>query len=109
MCINVCFSDIFSFIILFSVTRQYGLQSLGKVSGARRLPPPASLPSLKSENSGNDPSISLVPSGGSGEYCCLLLNYFLLYRSETMKFALFCFLLTLFLLYIMDLSRWKRG
>jgi len=49
-----------------TVARQYGLQSLGKVSNARRMPPPANLPSLKSENSGNDPNISLVPSGGSG-------------------------------------------
>ncbi|XP_025111993.1 protein PRRC2A-like isoform X2 [Pomacea canaliculata] len=50
-----------------TVPRQHGLQSLGKVSSAaRRMPPPANLPSLKSEHSGNDPSISLVPSGGSG-------------------------------------------
>jgi len=50
-----------------TVPRQHGLQSLGKVStAARRMPPPANLPSLKSEHSGNDPSISLVPAGGSG-------------------------------------------
>lgn len=50
-----------------TVPRQHGLQSLGKVSSAvRRMPPPANLPSIKSEHSGNDPSISLVPSGGSG-------------------------------------------
>ena len=47
--------------------RQHGLQSLGKVS-ARRMPPPANLPSLKSESSGNDPSVNLVPTGGAGKY-----------------------------------------
>lgn len=46
--------------------RQYGLQSLGKVATARRMPPPANLPSLKSEHSGNDPTVNLVPQGGSG-------------------------------------------
>lgn len=46
--------------------RQHGLQSLGKVGGTRRMPPPAHLPSLRSENSGNDPNINLVPTGSSG-------------------------------------------
>lgn len=41
---------------------KHGLQSLGKVPTARRAP--ASLPSVKSEKGGNDPSVVLVPSGG---------------------------------------------
>lgn len=47
-----------------TLPRKHGMQSLGKVPSARR--PPANLPSLKSEHSGNDPAISLVPSGGTG-------------------------------------------
>jgi len=43
-----------------------GYQSLGKVACTRRVPPPASIPSLKSENLGNDPNINLVPKDGSG-------------------------------------------
>ncbi|XP_033929497.1 protein PRRC2A-like [Melopsittacus undulatus] len=44
---------------------RHGLQSLGKVA-ARRMPPPANLPSLKAENKGNDPNVTLVPRDGSG-------------------------------------------
>ncbi|XP_072288049.1 protein PRRC2A isoform X2 [Pyxicephalus adspersus] len=49
-----------------AVTPRHGLQSLGKVAIARRMPPPANLPSLKAENKGNDPNVSLVPRDGSG-------------------------------------------
>ncbi|XP_040261905.1 protein PRRC2A [Bufo bufo] len=49
-----------------AVTTRHGLQSLGKVAIARRMPPPANLPSLKAENKGNDPNVSLVPKDGSG-------------------------------------------
>uniref|UniRef100_A0A8C7X5U8 Proline-rich coiled-coil 2A n=1 Tax=Oryzias sinensis TaxID=183150 RepID=A0A8C7X5U8_9TELE len=48
------------------VTPRHGLQSLGKVAAARRMPPPANLPSLKAENKGNDPNVSLVPKDGTG-------------------------------------------
>ncbi|XP_053577934.1 protein PRRC2A [Bombina bombina] len=49
-----------------TVTPRHGLQSLGKVAIARRMPPPANLPSLKAENKGNDPNVTLVPKDGSG-------------------------------------------
>ncbi|AWP21374.1 putative protein PRRC2A-like [Scophthalmus maximus] len=48
------------------VPPRHGLQSLGKVASARRMPPPAYLPSLKAENKGNDPNVSLVPKDGTG-------------------------------------------
>lgn len=41
------------------------MQSLGKITG-RRMPGPAQVRSLKSENEGNDPTVNLVPQGGSG-------------------------------------------
>uniref|UniRef100_A0A3B4BFQ4 BAT2 N-terminal domain-containing protein n=1 Tax=Periophthalmus magnuspinnatus TaxID=409849 RepID=A0A3B4BFQ4_9GOBI len=49
-----------------TVVPRHGLQSLGKVATARRMPPPAHLPSLKSENKGNDPNVVIVPKDGTG-------------------------------------------
>uniref|UniRef100_I3KCJ9 Proline rich coiled-coil 2B n=1 Tax=Oreochromis niloticus TaxID=8128 RepID=I3KCJ9_ORENI len=49
-----------------TVVPRHGLQSLGKVATARRMPPPAHLPSLKSENKGNDPNVIIVPKDGTG-------------------------------------------
>lgn len=57
-CVCVCF--------LGAVVARHGLQSLGKVAAARRMPPPAHLPSLKSENRGNDPNVIIVPKDGTG-------------------------------------------
>jgi len=50
-------------------TRQHGLQSLGKVA-SRRMPPPAHLPSLRSQNGGAETSVAIVPTGGSGDKSC---------------------------------------
>lgn len=49
-----------------AVVARHGLQSLGKVAAARRMPPPAHLPSLKSESKGNDPNVIIVPKDGTG-------------------------------------------
>uniref|UniRef100_A0A3B5KT82 BAT2 N-terminal domain-containing protein n=1 Tax=Xiphophorus couchianus TaxID=32473 RepID=A0A3B5KT82_9TELE len=48
-----------------TVVTRHGLQSLGKVAAARRMPPPAHLPSLKSENKGNDPNVIIVSSAST--------------------------------------------
>lgn len=55
-----------NYLLAPSVVPRHGLQSLGKVATARRMPPPAHLPSLKSENKGNDPNVIIVPKDGTG-------------------------------------------
>ena len=57
----------YAHVHVLSAGKSHGMQSLGKVSASsRRIPAPASLPSLRSENAGNDPTINLVPTGGGG-------------------------------------------
>lgn len=55
-----------NYLLALTVVPRHGLQSLGKVATARRMPPPAHLPSLKSENKGNDPNVIIVPKDGTG-------------------------------------------
>lgn len=64
-CILVGF-DSLSVLPSPAVVARHGLQSLGKVAAARRMPPPAHLPSLKSESKGNDPNVIIVPKDGTG-------------------------------------------
>ncbi|EPY85373.1 HLA-B associated transcript 2-like isoform 4 [Camelus ferus] len=49
-----------------TVAPRHGLQSLGKVAIARRMPPPANLPSLKAENKGNDPNFRCLNRSAAG-------------------------------------------
>ena len=42
------------------------MQTLGKIAPTRRMPGPAQVRSLRSENEGNDPTVNLVPQGGGG-------------------------------------------
>lgn len=66
MCRLTCLSALLSPSVSLLVAARHGLQSLGKVAASRRMPPPANLPSLKAENKGNDPNVSIVPKDGSG-------------------------------------------
>ena len=47
------------------IGKGHGMTSLGKVQ-SRRMPGPTTLPSLRTENAGNDPNVSLVPAGQGG-------------------------------------------
>ncbi|VDO75817.1 unnamed protein product [Haemonchus placei] len=50
-----------------NVAGRYGLTSVGKSIGVmRRMPPPATLPSLKSENNGQDQNVVVIMQGGAG-------------------------------------------
>jgi len=60
--IKTCKSKYFDAV---GTTRQHGLQSLGKVA-SRRMPPPAHLPSIRSEHGGAEQSVAIVPTGSSG-------------------------------------------
>lgn len=64
--LNCLLNHWFIYLIFIQVAARHGLQSLGKVAVSRRMPPPANLPSLKAENKGNDPNVSIVPKDGSG-------------------------------------------
>lgn len=47
-----------------NVAGRYGLTSVGKSIGVmRRMPPPATLPSLKSENNGQDQNVVVIMQG----------------------------------------------
>lgn len=46
-----------------TVPLKHGMQTLGRVPARRG---PVNLPSLKSEHSGSDAAVSLVPAGGPG-------------------------------------------